>query len=173
MPVVPAGHARSGRKSRAPQAALPTVGSARHLGRLSWDDPPLIEHPVLPFARSTSHPSESPPAGEPLFGFVSPVARLDAPEGFGCRHLPGCPVWHVHLRRLEASGVAALACGSPRPPALLPTTPAFLDDRCLHRPPELWSSPDSSFRSDPDRARPRGLRRFVLPRWASSSCEPV
>ena len=87
------------------------MGTARHRGRLAWDDPLLIDRPVLPLARSTSHPSEQAPAGEPVFGLVSTASRLDIP-----RMPPISAVARIHLRRLLAAS-APVSPRSPPPPA--------------------------------------------------------
>jgi hypothetical protein len=160
------------------------VGAARHLGRLAWDDPPLSDLPVLPFVRSTTHPSEQAPAGEPLFGLVSPASRLDSSEppsistvARGDRRRGSWPPplgadhWrHDRLPALRPS--TNRAPGSPfsdglaaagTSPASQPSTPVHRGRRCRHRCPELWVIPRIVVRSDPDQARPPGLRQSSSP----------
>ena len=99
-----------GRKRQPPSAARPSVGTARHRGRLAWDDPPLIDLPVLPLARTTSHPSEQALAGEPVFEARLPgkPARLP-PE---CRFPPRLPA--SVLDGARDIGLAAPADRRPR-----------------------------------------------------------
>jgi hypothetical protein len=85
------------------------VGTARHRGRQAWGDPPLIDRPVLPLARSTSHPSEHALAGEPVFRLVASASRLDAPE---CRSLPRLPASLPDGAR--SFGLAAVSDWCPR-----------------------------------------------------------
>jgi len=89
-------------------------------GGSRWDDPPLIDRPVLPFGSFNSHPSEQALAGEPVFGFVSPASWFDAPECFRRRQLPAFAfggtrgsALRPHPRLPFGSGPRAFDSGSP------------------------------------------------------------
>ena len=87
------------------------MGSARHPGRPTLDDPPLIDLQALTFARSTSHPSDQNPAGEPLFGLASPVARVNSLTCLGCAQLPAFAFDYSRFPALPPSPASHLRPG--------------------------------------------------------------
>ena len=150
---------RTVRKRQPPSAARLSVGTARHRGRQAWDDPPLIDRPVLPLARSTSHPSEHALAGEPVFRLVASASRLDAPK---CRSLPRLPA--SFLDGARSFGLAAVSDW--RPLRLRSCDSRFrLACRCpacaFH--PSCGSSPGSSYVLTPIRLGLRSFRRSSSP----------
>lgn len=172
--------------------ALPSVGTARHRGRLAWDDPPLIDRPVLPFGSFNILTRRSKLRRVSRFSGASPrqagSTPPEAPISAVARVLRNSARAHRRRRPREASDSGSLTCHRLRPPKG-PSTPA--------RRPRRRPSPERAFvRHDPvPRHRCRATRAvghpparrtrwprsgsasrlapIVLPRWASPSCEPV
>jgi hypothetical protein len=90
-------------------------------------------------ARSTSHPSEQAPAGEPVFGLVSPASRLDVVRMPPVLH--GCPLRPFGGARdglrLAAALLRRLDLGRPRRPPrlrLAASAPVGPARRCVRSP---------------------------------------
>lgn len=177
---------------RAPPAARPSVGTARHRGRLAWDDPLLIDRPVLPFGSFNLSPVGaelrrvspfSDWSGRQAGSTSSECSERPHPLGreasirlAHCEASPAVPV--LPRRPLDSTHIGVLS--SPAPALPWPPSTAALrwrSARADHS--SCGSSPGSSCNLAPfglGRGRPPGLRPLSSPgstRWARSSCDPV